>query len=160
VANPPSITRYLGVKDWYAMHYLSICSGFFQPSTINPALLTSTRVNVSCTRQVSGYTFSLSSILKTQLQLSVQELAAEVAANVKDYNTSSWVSLWYTGITTCFATILILPFTFSGTRRLNLNAFIVAGVSRLSFQAGILLLLLLFIPCTSLLSILPVQMLT
>jgi hypothetical protein len=59
ITNPPSITRYLSIKDWYSMHYFSVCSGYYIPSGLNTSLLTSSTTNVICVRQWSGYNFSL-----------------------------------------------------------------------------------------------------
>jgi hypothetical protein len=106
---------YLGTKDWYTMHYFSICSGFWAPSTINPSLLTSTKINVLCTRQTSGHTFSLSQILASELLPSVRSLLADVPT--KSYNTSPWSNCWYIGIADCFVACMLLPFAFSGKRR-------------------------------------------
>jgi hypothetical protein len=114
VANPASITQYLGLKDWYTMHFFVICSGFFAPSAINPSLLTSARVNITCVRQSTGYTFSLSDILQADLKPGLRDLSKEVADNVKSYNTAPWVHLWITGISSCFLTILVLPWKFVG----------------------------------------------
>jgi hypothetical protein len=114
--NPPSITQYLGVKDWYRMYYFEICSGFWAPSTSNPSLLTDNNINITCTRQVSGYVFSLSSILAMELKPGAQKLAAEVAANFKDQNTGPWSGLWYTGISNGFLALVALPYIFSGRR--------------------------------------------
>lgn len=116
VTNPPSITQYLGVKDWYRMHYFTICSGFWAPSTSNPSLLTDNKINITCTRQISGYVFSLSSILTKELKPGVQKLAAEVAANFGDQNTSTWSSLWYAGIVNGFFALVVLPYLFRGKR--------------------------------------------
>jgi hypothetical protein len=113
--DPPSITAYLGAKDWYTMHYLSICSGFWAPSTSDPSLLTSTKIKVVCTRQTSGYTFNLSQILASELLPNVQGLLADVP--ITSYKTNIWTNCWYTGIGNCVLACLCLPFAFSGKRR-------------------------------------------
>lgn len=118
---------YLGAKDWYTMHYFSICSGFWAPSTNNPSLLTSTKINVLCTRQAADYTFSLSQILASELLPHGRNLLADVPT--KSYSTSTWSSCWYSGITYCFIACILLPFAFSGKRRrINDKVFVLAQV--------------------------------
>jgi hypothetical protein len=129
LSNPPSITKYLGVKDWYAMNFLSNCSGFFVPSAVDPSLLTSTKVNITCTSQSAGYIFYLDDILHGTLNPSVQDLASEMAFNVKNYNTGPWNGLWIAGIINSGLTFIAIPFTFSGTGRLNGYAFLTSWVS-------------------------------
>jgi len=131
VTNPPSITKYLGVQDWYSMHYLSVCSGFFVPSKTDSLFLTSREVNVTCNRQSSGYTFSLSHILRDELKPSVKSLAAEFEMKAKSYNTAPWINLWYAGIVFAFQELFVLPFTFSGKRRINMYTFTLALISAL-----------------------------
>lgn len=129
VTNPPSLTKYLGAKDWYSMHYLSICSGYFVPSVSDPSLLTSRKVNMTCNRQSSGYTFSLAKLLRNELKPSVKSLADQIGARAKSYDTAPWINLWYAGIVFAFLELLVLPFTFSGERRINMYTFILALVS-------------------------------
>jgi len=114
LANPPSITRYLGAHDWYRMSYLSNCSGFFLPSPSNPSLLTSTKINISCTSQPSGYRLRPHDVIEYELLPGVKALAEDVSTKVWD--TSSWISLWYTGISNCFVTAVMLPCGFLGTK--------------------------------------------
>lgn len=132
----PSITQYLGIKDWYTIHYLSICSGFYVPSESNPSLLTTSSVNVTCTRQRSGYTFWIADILRAGLKPSVQSLVEidHFTIDTRSYNTAPWVNLWYAGIVFAFLEFFLLPFTFSGKRRLNMWAFIATLISFLMFD--------------------------
>ena len=117
VTNPPSLTQYLGVKDWYAMHYLRTCSGFYAPSTSNPTLLTSTKTNITCTKQHLGYSLSVYASLQGDLKPSVQGLLQDIPA--KSYNTAPWAALWIIGIMATIVLILLLPWTFEGVRRIN-----------------------------------------
>jgi hypothetical protein len=133
ISNPPSITKYLGVKDWYTIHYYTTCSGFFAPSTSNPSLLSTTKINTTCMLQGSGNVFSLGSTLEKEIKPSVRLLADEVASKVKSYNISPPINLWLTGISTCFVIILNLPCSFSGRwRHANSRNFVVAVVSSIS----------------------------
>ena len=102
------------------MHYLSSCSGFFEPSTSDPSQLTPNMINVTCVARPSGYTFSLGSILQQDINPSIRELADEVASKVKNVDTGPWVGVWYLGISTSGVTLVDIPFTFSGRMR-NMN---------------------------------------
>jgi hypothetical protein len=117
VANPPSLTQYLGVKDWYSMHYLRTCSGFFTASSSNPSLLTAKKIRITCTTQSAGYTFILNDLLRRELHSSVQALADTIAAS--KYDTQPWYSLWQVGQVTGLAATISIPLTWAGTRRLN-----------------------------------------
>jgi hypothetical protein len=125
--NQVSITQYLGVKDWYSMHYLSVCDGFWAPDP-SGAGLTSTKINITCTAQSSGYSFSVATRVQNDLKLSVQELANAVTAKAS-YDTSPWVSLWYVGVVIAAVETLLLPFSFKGTRRINMYSFVLSMVS-------------------------------
>jgi hypothetical protein len=127
VSNPPSITQYLGVKDWYSMHYLSVCEGYWAPDPTSTGL-TSTKVNITCTSQSSGYSFSLVTHVQNELDPTVQRLADEVTAT-SSYRTAPWVGFWYVGIVLAFVEILLLPLTFEGTRRINRYTFVLSIVS-------------------------------
>lgn len=129
VTNLPSLTKYLGVKDWYSMNYLSICSGYFAPSVSDPSLLTSTKLNITCTRQPSGYTFSLAKLLRNELKPSVKSLADQIGVTTKSYDTAPWISFWYAGIVFTFLELLVLPFTIGGKSRIHMYTFILALVS-------------------------------
>jgi hypothetical protein len=78
VTNPASITKYLGVKDWYTMNFYTNCSGFFAPSSSNPSLLTRIKVDVVCTKRAGSYTFSLGQILEGDLNPAVLQLENKV----------------------------------------------------------------------------------
>jgi hypothetical protein len=92
------------------MHYLSNCSGFFAPSTSNRSLLSSNKINITCTRQISSYTFTPREVVASQLKQSVKALAGGL--NNDTYKTGVWVSLWYSGIGNCVLTSLLLPWNF------------------------------------------------
>ena len=96
------------------MHYYSNCSGFYAPSITNPSILTSTKINVTCTRQVSGYTWNLHAVIHSTLHPSVQEIADTVSTS--KYQTSTSSSLWYTGLSNAVITLLELPWNFMGGR--------------------------------------------
>jgi hypothetical protein len=89
VSNPPSITQYLGMKDRYLMHYLSVCEGYWAPDPTGTSP-TSTKVNITCTAQSSGYSFSLVTHVQNELDPIVQGLAGEVTAT-SSYCTAPWV---------------------------------------------------------------------
>lgn len=112
--NLTSITQYLGVYDWYSMHYLITCFGFFAPSTVNPSLFTKLKVNSACARQTSGYTFKLHDVIEDQLLPSVRDLANSVST--AEYMTNTWSSLWYAGIGNCVLTAMVLLQNFAGKR--------------------------------------------
>lgn len=119
VMNPASITQYIGVKDWYSLHFLSVCSGFFAPCDSDSSILTSSQVNVTCARQASGYIFSLVDILRAGLKPNVMSLADNIDAKTATCHTAPWVNLWYAGIVFIVFGIVVLPLTFSGRRRIN-----------------------------------------
>ncbi|CZR66976.1 uncharacterized protein PAC_16875 [Phialocephala subalpina] len=133
ITNPTSITQYLGIKDWYSIHYLSTCSGFFRPDPKNDNLLTSQWTNVTCTKKNSGYVFTISDILRHELHTGVAAIADEVMQT--SYYTASWIALWYIGIVLAIVEMFIfLPLTWPGTRRLNGYSTLVSFVSYLSLQ--------------------------
>jgi hypothetical protein len=117
VTNPPSLTQYLGVKDWYSMHYLRTCSGSFAVSTSNPSLLTPGKINITCTTQSAGHTFILNDLLRQGLNPNVQVLAEDIPQS--RYNTRPWYSMWQVGQVTGISAAIAIPFTWAGTRRLN-----------------------------------------
>ncbi len=118
LTNPTSITQYIGIKDWYSLHYLSTCSGSFQLSTTNPNVLTSNKINITCVRRNAGYVFTISNILREELHPSVVGIADEVTQ--ASYYTMSWIALWLMGIIAAFVEMFVfLPLTWYGTRRLN-----------------------------------------
>jgi len=112
--NPPSITQYLGVHDWYTLHYFSNCSGFFAPSLTNPSILTSKMVNITCHRQFSGYHFSPHDVIQSTLLPGVSGIAETVSTAT--YQTATWSSLWYAGIGNLAVASFELPWTFTGRR--------------------------------------------
>jgi hypothetical protein len=117
VTHPPSLTQYLGVKDWYSMHYLRTCSGFFTVSSSNPSLLTPKKINITCTSQGAGYTFILNDLLRKGLNPSVQALADDIPGS--RYNTRLWYSMWQVGQVTGISALITIPYTWAGTRRVN-----------------------------------------
>ena len=117
VTHPPSLTQYIGVKDWYSMHYVRSCSGFFAVSSSNPSLLTPKKINITCTTQSAGYTFILNDLLRKGLNPSVQVLATDIPES--RYNTRPWYSMWQVGLVTGFSALIAIPFTWAGTRRMN-----------------------------------------
>jgi hypothetical protein len=128
LTNPTSITQYLGIKDWYSLHYLSTCSGSFQPSITDPSILTSNKINITCIRRNAGYIFTISSILREELHSSVVGIADEVTQ--ASYYTASWIALWLIGIVAAVVEMFIyLPLTWYGTRRLNGYSTLVSFVS-------------------------------
>lgn len=117
VTHPASLTQYLGVKDWYSMHYLRNCSGFFAISSRNSSLLTSKKTNITCTTQAAGYTFILNDLLREELNPSVQALANDIPE--ARYNTRPWYSVWQVGQVTGIMAVFAIPFTWAGIRRSN-----------------------------------------
>jgi len=114
ITNPPSITRYLGACDWYTVHYFSNCSGFYAPSVDDPSILTSEMIDITCTRQYSGYNFNPHDVVESQLFPSVVEVAHSVSTF--QYMTGTWISLWYSGMSNCAITLFTLPWNFWGQR--------------------------------------------
>jgi len=131
VTNPGSITQYLQIKDWYSIHYLSNCSGSFLPNSKNN-LLTSIKINIECTRRTSGYVYTLSDVLREQLDPSVISLA-DVISQVS-YYTAPWIALWYIGLITAILEMFLLPLTWLGKRRLNGYSTLLAAISYTAFQ--------------------------
>lgn len=129
ITKPSSLTQYLGIKDWYSIHYLRNCSGYFAPDVDNPSRLSATKTNIVCTHQHTGYHFNLNNIIQRQLKPGVQELAGNIAAN--SYDTSPWVALWIMGIVFNGMVILLLPHTWGGVARINGYCSLVALVSSL-----------------------------
>jgi hypothetical protein len=120
----------LGIKDWYSIHYLSICSGSFQPSSADPNVLTPKKIDSTCVRKNAGYVFTISDILRQEFHPSVVGITDEVTQ--ASYYTAPWIALWFIGIIAAFVELLIfLPLTWHGTRRLNRYSFLVALVSYL-----------------------------
>ncbi|PMD34519.1 hypothetical protein L207DRAFT_496293 [Hyaloscypha variabilis F] len=117
VTQPPSLTQYLGVRDWYSMHYLRTCSGFFTASSSNPSLLTPKKINITCTSQGAGYAFILNELLRNGLNPSVQALADDIPGS--RYNTRPWYSMWQVGQVTGISAFITIPYTWAGTRRVN-----------------------------------------
>ena len=117
VTHLTSLTQYLGVKDWYSMHYVRICSGFFAVSNSNPFLLAPKKINITCSTQSAGYTFILNDVLRKGLNRSVQVLANDIPGS--RYNTRPWYSMWQVGQVTGISALITIPFTWAGTRRLN-----------------------------------------
>ena len=108
------------------MHYLSTCSGSFARSSQNSNILSANKVNITCTKRSSGYSFNIADVLRSELHPSVLGLADEVTQETE--YTSAWITLWYIGIVTAVLEMFVfLPLTWPGVRRLNgwsaLNAF-------------------------------------
>jgi len=112
IVSPPSITQYLNAKDWYNMHYFSVCSGYYVPSSSNPSLLTSSKTNITCSRQSSGYNFSLQDTVLSTLRSEVKDLADGLTD--RRWTTQSASSAWYTGISHVFLCVVVLSFTVAG----------------------------------------------
>jgi hypothetical protein len=109
LTNPFSKSKYLGACDWDRMHYLANCSGFYAPSLTNPPILTSEMVNITCTRQLSGYRFSPYEVIQSVLLPSVKGVVDEVS--MAKYETSNWISLWYAGIQNLSVVLIGLSMT-------------------------------------------------
>lgn len=133
ITNPTSITQFLGIQDWYSIHYFSTCSGSFARSSENGGVQTSQKTNITCVKQTSGYSFTISDILRKELHPSVAAIADDVT-QAKQY-TAPWIILWYIGLISAIVEIFtFLPLTWCGTRRLNGYSTILCFISELCFQ--------------------------
>ncbi|KAE8448876.1 hypothetical protein EG329_008878 [Mollisiaceae sp. DMI_Dod_QoI] len=121
-----TIAQYLQIKDWYSIHYLSNCSGSFLQNSQNNNFLTSTKTNIECTHRTSGYVYTLSDVLREELNPSVVSLADEITQ--VSYYTAPWIALWYIGLITAVLEIFLLPLTWFGRRRLNGYSTLLSGV--------------------------------
>lgn len=75
---------------------------------------------------MSGYTFSLQDTLRAELYPSVKALADEITPGT--YDTAPWVALLYIGLILAIFEIMLLPWTWFGTKRLNGYCFVLALV--------------------------------
>lgn len=116
ISNPPSLTQYLGVKDWYSMHYLRTCSGFFAVSSTSSPL-TPKKINITCMNQPAGYTFILNDLLRKGLHPGVQALADEIPES--RIVTEPFYAMWQVGQVTGILALVSIPSTWAGTRRAN-----------------------------------------
>jgi hypothetical protein len=112
LVNPPSITRYLNVKDWYSMHFYYVCSGHYVTSSSNHSLITWSRTNVTCSRQPSGYNFSLQDTVMSALFPELKSLADGLTD--RRWKTQSASNAWYTGISNVFLCVVVLSITLAG----------------------------------------------
>ena len=94
------------------MHYFSVCSGSYVLSNSNPSLLTSTKTNISCSRQWSGYNFSLHDTVLSTLHSEVRGLASGLTD--WRWSTQSQSSAWYTGMSNVFLCFVVLSFKVAG----------------------------------------------
>jgi hypothetical protein len=120
--NFPSITRYLGIKDWYSWSYLSVCSGHYALSKEDPALLSTSVSDITCSNQKLGYTFSLGDILRENIDATAEGILDRLPDNLtsKNYETQNWAGLWIISIVTAFFNFFLIPFAWSGKHRINL----------------------------------------
>lgn len=76
--SPTVITKYLGIHDWYSVHYLSTCSGYFARSSEDENILSSNKINITCVKKNSGYSYNIAEVLRSELHPSVIGIADEV----------------------------------------------------------------------------------
>ncbi|PMD57410.1 uncharacterized protein K444DRAFT_665763 [Hyaloscypha bicolor E] len=134
VVNPPSITQYLNVKDWYIMHYFSVCSGYYIPSSSNPSVLTSSTTNITCVRRYSGYSFSLHDTITSTLSSEVIGLAEKMTA--QRWSTRTAISAWYTGVSNVFLSFVALSFALWCGRAWWSETIIMSLIAWLCFFIG------------------------
>jgi hypothetical protein len=116
VTDPASVSQYLGIKDWYSIHYLSTCSGYWERNA--DGLVNSKRVNITCVPQSSGYSYKISDVLRQGLHPSVLGIADEVT-QATEY-TAPWIALLYVGlILAILEMFVVLPLAWSGKMRVN-----------------------------------------
>ncbi|KAH8773325.1 hypothetical protein BGZ57DRAFT_1005308 [Hyaloscypha finlandica] len=134
VANPPSITQYLNVKDWYSMHYFSVCSGYYIPSSSNPPVLSSSTTNITCVRRHSGYSFLLHDTIASTLPSEVIGLAEKMTA--QRWSTMTAISAWYTGVSNVFLSFVALSFALWRGRAWWNETIIMSLIAWLCFFIG------------------------
>lgn len=121
------MTQYLGIADWYSVHYLSTCRGYFTVDT-GTGLLTSTKTNVTCTDEAFGYVFSLKDTVASQLEASVKGLASDIPSGLPSFDTRPPVALLLVGIILVAFEFILLVLTSRGRFQLNLYTFILSLV--------------------------------
>lgn len=121
------MTRYLGIADWYSLHYLATCQGYFGVDT-SSGLLTSDKVNVTCVEQGLGYTFSLLDTVSPQLNPSVAGVTSDIPADLPPFETKPEAALLTLGIIWSGVEIALLVLTIRGILHLNISSFIVSSV--------------------------------
>lgn len=128
VTTPVSITQYLGIADWYSIHYLATCQGYF---TVDPTtdLLTSTKNNITCVVQDFGYTFSLLDTVSAELKPSVKGVISDIPSNFAKEETKLGAVFLTLGIILAGIEFVVLALTIRGVLHINIHSFIIAVVS-------------------------------
>jgi hypothetical protein len=91
------------------MHYFSVCSGYYIPSSSNHSVLSSSTTNITCVRRYSGYNFSLHDTVASTLPSEVISLAEKMTA--QRWSTMTAINAWYTGVSNVFLSFVALSFT-------------------------------------------------
>jgi len=117
----------MGIADWYSVHYLTVCRGYWLADSSAP-VLTATRTNYTCTYRGAGHSFSLLDTLRAELNPKVQGLIAYVDAMPVVGTTTACNALILGLILTVVNSLLLSLFCLYGRHHWNLTAFIISMV--------------------------------
>ena len=63
-----TVARALNIHDFYSMHLLDYCEGYYTPSTIDNATVHPTRNVTACANTTTTFTFNITQILQQELR--------------------------------------------------------------------------------------------
>lgn len=114
--NTTSYTRSIEIKDWYSLHYLHTCEGYWK-LTPDGSNYTATKANSTCRKQKGGYQFCLDGLVSPELNPSVQGIAPVGGCSSFSQDTLKWFVLWVIGVALSGLVCVLQPFMLG--RRLH-----------------------------------------
>jgi hypothetical protein len=130
------IAHALHIHDFYSVHLLDYCEGYYEPSPIANATASPTKNVTHCSSQTSGFTFDPTAILQSELlpgiNLSDLKWPSEIQDTIDAVNMATKATFVIYCIGVSFAGLAILGALFAvigGGRLSALLNFMIASVS-------------------------------
>jgi uncharacterized membrane protein YozB (DUF420 family) len=130
--NGASVTRYLGIPDWYSLYHFYTCRGWYAVDPVS-GLLTDTKTSSFCERRPQSYVFTLRDTLAAELHPTVVELADDLPSGLRSLNAKVPTAFLIIGIIFTAFNLVILPQAVTGRIRINRLALLVSCVPMVSF---------------------------
>jgi hypothetical protein len=130
--NGASVTRYLGIPDWYSLYHFYTCRGWYAVDPVS-GLLTDTKTSSFCERRPQSYVFTLRDTLAAELHPAVVELADDLPSDLRSLNAKVPAAFLIIGIIFTAFNLVILPQAVSGRIRITRLSVLASCMPMISF---------------------------
>lgn len=119
--SPVSITKYLGLHDWYTVTYFWLCQGAYRVAIDKEGhpVRTNTMLTSSCRFRplARNHTFSLRDEVQSGLNPAVSGLLDNIPSTNFDVDATAWI--WMSGFICVALIVILLPLAFQRTKALG-----------------------------------------